>query len=341
MVISIIILLFASFFFSGSETALTAANRMKIQTDAQEGNKKAGKLSKLLTKPSEFITAILIGNNIANIILPTLVTILAVDIGLNVGIATVVTTVVIIVISEVIPKSIAATYPDRISRLVYTPISFFILIFKPITKILNGITDAINRFLSKGQEEQQRYSKEEIRQMVTIAGSEGAFNEMERNRIQGVMDFEQLKVTDIHTTPRINVTAFPSDISYEEAYNTVVSNPYTRYPVYGNDIDQVIGIFHSKYLLAWSREPENDILKYTSEPLFVNEHNRAEWVLRKMTVSRKHLAIVLDEYGGTEAIISHEDLIEEMLGMEIEDEMDEEENEKLEEHMKAYNKNNI
>ncbi|MDN8848144.1 hemolysin, partial [Staphylococcus aureus] len=101
------------------------------------------------------------------------------------------------------------------------------------------------------QEEQQRYSKEEIRQMVTIAGSEGAFNEMERNRIQGVMDFEQLKITDIDTTPRINVTAFPSDISYEEAYDTVVSNPYTRYPVYGKDIDQVIGIFHSKYLLAW------------------------------------------------------------------------------------------
>ncbi|NWK85198.1 DUF21 domain-containing protein [Staphylococcus sp. GSSP0090] len=338
MIIAIIILLFASFFFSGSETALTAANRMKIQTDAQNGNKKASKLAKLLSKPSEFITTILIGNNIANIILPTLVTILAVDMGVNVGIATAVTTVAIIIISEVIPKSIAATYPDRMSRLVYTPIAFFVFIFKPITKILNALTDLINKALSNGSDETKRFSKEEIRQMVTIAGSEGAFNEIERNRIQGVMDFEQLKITDIDTTPRINVTAFPSDISYEDAYDTVVSNPYTRYPVYDEDIDDVIGIFHSKYLLAWSRQPENDILKYTSEPLFVNEHNRAEWVLRKMTVSRKHLAIVLDEYGGTDAIVSHEDLIEEMLGMEIEDEMDEEEKEKLEWQKKAYSK---
>lgn len=336
MIIAIIILLFASFFFSGSETALTAANRMKIQTDAQHGNKKAGKLAKLLSKPSEFITTILIGNNIANIILPTLVTILAVDMGINVGLATAVTTIAIIIISEVIPKSIAATYPDRMSRLIYTPISFFVFIFKPITKILNALTDLINKALSNGTDETKRFSKEEIRQMVTVAGSEGAFNEIERNRIQGVMDFEQLKITDIDTTPRINVTAFPSDVSYEDAYETVVSKPYTRYPVYDEDIDDVIGIFHSKYLLAWSREPDNDILNYTSEPLFVNEHNRAEWVLRKMTVSRKHLAIVLDEYGGTDAIVSHEDLIEEMLGMEIEDEMDEEEKEKLELQKKAY-----
>ena len=197
----------------------------------------------------------------------------------------------------------------------------------------------INNLLSKGQEDQQRLSKEEIRQMVTIAGSEGAFNEMERNRIQGVMDFEQLKITNIDTTPRINVTAFPADISYEDAYDTVVTNPYTRYPVYDGDIDHIIGIFHSKYLLAWSKEKSNDILQYTSEPLFVNEHNRAEWVLRKMTVSRKHLAIVLDEFGGTDAIVSHEDLIEEMLGMEIEDEMDEQEREKLDAQMQAYNKN--
>ncbi|OEK66824.1 hemolysin [Staphylococcus equorum] len=338
MIIAIIILLFASFFFSGSETALTAANRMKMQTEGQKGDKKSKKLSQLLVKPSQFITTILIGNNIANIVLPTLITILAVDLGISVSIATAVTTVTIIVISEVIPKSVAATYPDRISRLVYTPISFFIIIFKPITLVLNGMTDAINKFLSKGNEDQQRFSKEEIRQMVSIAGSEGAFNEMERNRIQGVMDFEKLKIKDINTTPRINVTAFSSDVSYKEAYDTVVSNPYTRYPVYDKDIDNVIGIFHSKYLLAWSRETDNNMSQYTSEALFVNEHNRAEWVLRKMTVSRKHLAIVLDEYGGTDAIVSYEDLIEEMLGMEIEDEMDEEENEKIEEQMKAYSK---
>ncbi|MCU5745926.1 CNNM domain-containing protein [Staphylococcus sp. SQ8-PEA] len=329
MIISIIILLFASFFFSGSETALTAANRMKIQTAAQKGDSKARKLSELLNKPSEFITTILIGNNIANIILPTLVTMLAVQLGLNLGIATAVTTIAIIIISEVIPKSIAATYPDRIAQLVFTPIRFFVFIFKPITKLLNALTDGINHLLAKGGTEERRYSKEEIRQMVTIAGSEGAFNEMELNRIQGAMDFGKLKITDINTTPRINVTAFSTEASYDEVYETVVSNPYTRYPVYKGDIDHIVGVFHSKYLLAWSRNRDKTLLDFTSEPLFVNEHNRAEWALRKMTIMRKHLAIVLDEYGGTEAIISHEDLIEDMLGMEIEDEMDQQERETL------------
>lgn len=335
MIIAILILLFASLFFSGSETALTAANKMKIHTAAQQGNKKAQKLSKLLSKPSEFITTVLIGNNIANIILPTLVTVMAVDLGLSVGVASAITTVTILIISEVIPKSVAATYPDRIAYLVYTPIRFFIIIFKPFTKILNAITDGINKLLSGGQEQKQRYSKEEIRQMVTIAGSEGAFNERERSRLQGVMNFDTLKVTDVNTTPRINVIAFSNEADYEEVYDTVISHPYTRYPVYEGDIDNVIGVFHSKYLLAWSREQQNNIEKYMSEPLSVNEHNRAEWVLRKMTSTRKHLAIVLDEYGGTDAIVSHEDLIEEMLGMEIEDEMDEEEQRKLESNVSA------
>lgn len=112
-------------------------------------------------------------------------------------------------------------------------------------------------------------------------------------------------------------------------YETVMNKPYTRYPVYEGDIDNIIGVFHSKYLLAWSNKKENQITNYSAKPLFVNEHNKAEWVLRKMTISRKHLAIVLDEFGGTEAIVSHEDLIEELLGMEIEDEMDKKEKEKL------------
>jgi len=286
-------------------------------------------LTKLLDKPSEFITAILIGNNVANIILPTLVTILALNIGANVGIAFAIITIVIILISEVIPKSIAATFPDKISRLVYPIIHICVIVLKPITLLLNKMTDGINHVLSRGRPVEKRFSKEEIRTLLNIAGREGAFNEVENPRLQNVMDFEKLKVKDIDTTPRINVIAFSKDMTYDEAYETVMDEPYTRYPVYDEDIDDIIGVFHSKYLLAWGKQKEDAITNYASSPLLVNEHNRAEWVLRKMTVTRKHLAIVLDEYGGTDAIVSHEDLIEELLGMDIEDEMDQEEEEKL------------
>ncbi|HEK6068758.1 TPA: DUF21 domain-containing protein [Staphylococcus aureus] len=342
MIIAIIILIFISFFFSGSETALTAANKTKFKTEADKGDKKAKGIVKLLEKPSEFITTILIGNNVANILLPTLVTIMTLRWGISVGIASAVLTVVIILISEVIPKSVAATFPDKITRLVYPVINICVIVFRPITLLLNKLTDSINRSLSKGQPQEHQFSKEEFKTMLAIAGHEGALNEIETSRLEGVINFENLKVKDVDTTPRINVTAFASNATYEEVYETVMNKPYTRYPVYEGDIDNIIGVFHSKYLLAWSNKKEDQITNYSAKPLFVNEHNKAEWVLRnvnehnkaewvlrKMTISRKHLAIVLDEFGGTEAIVSHEDLIEELLGMEIEDEMDKKEKEKL------------
>ncbi|MBX5319265.1 DUF21 domain-containing protein [Staphylococcus caprae] len=329
MIVAIVILIFVSFFFSGSETALTAANRTKFQTEAKNGDRKAKGLTRLLDKPSEFITTILIGNNVANIILPILVTILAIRMGINIGIAAAIITIVIILISEVIPKSVAATFPDKISRLVYPVINICVIVLKPITILLNKMTDGINHMLSRGKPVEKRFNKEEIRTLLNIAGREGAFNEVENARLQNVMDFEKLKVTDVDTTPRVNVVAFSKEVTYDEAYETVMNGPYTRYPVYDEDIDDIIGVFHSKYLLAWSKHKNDRITNYALSPLFVNEHNRAEWVLRKMTVTRKHLAIVLDEYGGTDAIVSHEDLIEELLGMDIEDEMDQEEEEKL------------
>ncbi|HCG75495.1 MULTISPECIES: hemolysin family protein [Staphylococcus] len=329
MIVAIVILIFVSFFFSGSETALTAANRTKFQTEAKNGDRKAKGLTRLLDNPSEFITTILIGNNVSNIILPILVTILAIRMGINIGIAAVIITIVIILISEVIPKSVAATFPDKISRLVFPVINICVIVLKPITVLLNKMTDGINHMFSRGKPVEKRFNKEEIRTLLNIAGREGAFNEVENARLQNVMDFEKLKVTDVDTTPRVNVVAFSKEVTYDEAYETVMNGPYTRYPVYDEDIDDIIGVFHSKYLLAWSKHKNDRITNYASSPLFVNEHNRAEWVLRKMTVTRKHLAIVLDEYGGTDAIVSHEDLIEELLGMDIEDEMDQEEEEKL------------
>lgn len=338
MIIAIIILLFASIFFSISETALSAVNRMKLQSKAEQGENKANKIYQLLNKPSVYLTAIVIGKNVANIILISLVTLWSENREFNMILTILLAILGVIIICEVVPRAFAEAYPEKTTRWIYPILVGYIFVIKPLIIILNQLTKIIKNMVPNHSQEEQRFSKEEIRQIVTIAESQGAFNEVEKNRIQGVMNFEKLKITDIDTTPRINVTAFPSDISYEEAYETVVSNPYTRYPVYDEDIDHIIGVFHSKYLLAWSRKTSDDISNYISEPLFVNEHNRAEWVLRKMTVSRKHLAIVLDEYGGTDAIVSHEDLIEEMLGMEIEDEMDEEEREKLKQQLTAYYK---
>ncbi len=323
MVIAIIFLLFVSFFFSGSETALTATNKMRLQTKASNGNKKAENLLNLVSKPSEFITTILIGNNIANILLPTLVTTLAIQYGFNLGLASAILTVIIIVFSEVLPKSVAAAFPDRISFLVYPIIRFFVIIFKPITSILNWLTGLITVALSKGQPINVSISKEELRTMVDIADIEGTFNPAESHRIKGVMDFYELDVKDAMKTPRIDIIALASTATFEEAREIVMQNPYTRYPVYGESIDNIIAVFHSKNIISWSLEPEKPLEEFSdNSPLFVYEFHSIDMVLSKMTKEKKHMAIVLEEYGGTEGILTHEDILEVMLGFEIEDEMD-------------------
>lgn len=324
MIFAIFILLLISFFFSGSETALTATNKMKLQTKVDNNDKKAEKLLDLISRPSEFITTILIGNNIANILLPTLVTSLAIQYGFNVGIASAILTITIIVFSEVIPKSVAAAFPNRISMVVSPIIRFFVFVLKPVTKVLNWLTDRITNWLSKGNSaDDVSVSKEELRSMVDIADSEGTFNEAESNRIKGVLDFYNLDIKDVLKTPRVDIIALPSDASFEEVREVAIQNPFSRYPVYDKDIDNIVAVFHSKYLISWSMDPEKPLNTYSySDPLIVFEFQQIEWVFRKMTKERQHMAIVLDEYGGTEGILTHEDAIEAMIGLEIEDETD-------------------
>lgn len=323
MIMAIILLLFVSFFFSGSETALTAANKMKLKTKAKNGDKKSEKLLQLVSEPGEFITSILIGNNIANIVLPTLVTTLAIQYGFDVALATAILTIVIIIFSEVIPKSVAAAFPDRIAYLVHPIIRAVVIILKPVTIVLNWLTGFITSALSKGQPEHASISKEDFRAMIDIADSEGTFRQDESFRIKGVLDFHNLNVKDVLKTPRVEIVALPSSATYEEVRDMVIHHPFTRYPVYKQDIDHIIGVFHSKYLIQWSTETEKPLKSFSDmDPLIVYEFHSIEWVFRQMTKEKKHMAIVLDEYGGTEGILTHEDVIEAMIGLEINDEMD-------------------
>ncbi|GAE93697.1 hemolysin and related protein containing CBS domains [Gracilibacillus boraciitolerans JCM 21714] len=323
MFVAIIALLVVSLFFSGSETALTATNKMKLQTKARNNDIKSEKLLNLISKPSEFITAILIGNNIANILLPTLVTTIAIQYDYNIGVASAILTVTIIVFAEVLPKSVAATFPDRTAYLVYPIIKFVVVILKPITILLNGLTGFITKLLSRGQEQDVSISKDELRAMVDIADSEGMFHLEESHRIKGVLDFYNLNVKDVLKTPRVEVVALASTASFEEIRNVAIQNPFTRYPIYVEDIDNIVGVFHSKYLLSWSTDQGKSLESYSdTDPLLVYEFQSIEWVFREMTRRKKHMAIVLDEYGGTEGILTHEDIIEAMIGLEIEDETD-------------------
>ena len=277
MIFLVIILLFTSLFFSGSETALTAVDKVKLQAKVQDGDSKAARLMGIVSRPSEFITTILIGNNISNIILPTLVTILALEYGWNVAAASAVLTITIILFAEVVPKSIAAAFPEKVSYLVMPVIRIFIILFKPITVILNFITDNITKILSRGEQPSWTVSKDELVNLIDIANAEGVLKVRERNRIKGILDFRDLNVKDIMSTPRTEMDAIRVDTPYEEVVGTVVSLMHTRYPVYEENLDDIVGVFHTKYLLKWSLEPEKELLDFSdTDPLMVKEFDAVE-----------------------------------------------------------------
>ncbi len=324
--IAIAALLFASFFLSGSETALTAVNKMKVKTRAEQGDRAAEKLLKQVSKPDQMITTILIGNNISNILLPVLVTVIAIDYGIEVALATGILNVTLIIFSEVLPKTIAATFADRIAYIVAPVIRVLMTIFKPITWFLSKFTNIVIRILSKGDIKEATITKEELRTMVDIASTEGTFLGDESLRIKGVLDFQKKDVGDAMKTPRVDIIGIPIETTYEEVRDYVIDNPYTRYPVYKENMDNIVGVFHSKQVIEWSLTPEKPLTEFMdNDPLFTVETTSIERIFKRMLQAKKHFAIVLDEYGGTLGIITHEDIIEAMIGQEIADENDDEE----------------
>lgn len=323
MFIALGFFLVMSFFLSGSETALTAVNRMKVKLRADQGDRDSVKLMKLISKPDQMITAILIGNNISNIMMPTIVTMIAIERGWKVGLATGVLTVVLIVFGEVLPKTIAATFADKIAYVVAPIIQFQVTLLRPLTAILGMFTNVFIRIISKGQITEATLTKEDLKSMVDIASTEGTFHQDETLRIRGVLDFPDKDVSDVLDTHRTDVIGFPLTSSYEEVRDTILEFSYTRYPVYKEDMDTIVGIFYSKMLIGWSMETDKTLGELIDrDVLYVVQSASVERIFKMMLTHKKHLAVVLDEYGGTLGIVTQEDIIEEMIGQEIEDETD-------------------
>lgn len=320
------ICLVLSLFFSGSETALTAISRMKVQLRAENGDRMSQKLLLLIAKPDQMITTILIGNNIVNIAMPTLLTIIALQYEWDIALATAVLTIIIIIFGEVLPKTIAVTFSDRIAYYVAPIISVLVKILKPITFVIAKFTNVFIRIISNGAVKEATLTKEEVRSMFDIASTEGTFEEDESERIRGILDFPNKDVADVLSTHRTEVVGIPKEATYEQARDKILEHYYTRYPVYDDSLDTIVGMFYSKKLIEWSMNPSAQLDDYLDkEPLFVVQTLSVERVFKLMLTHKKHMAIVLDEYGGTLGIVTHEDIIEEMIGQEIEDETDHDE----------------
>lgn len=318
--------LLVSFFLSGSETALTTVNRTKVRLRAEQGERAAEKLLVLLSKPDRMIITILVGNTIANIAATVLLILIAENYQWNIAWSVVTLTVLIILFAEVLPKTIAGTFSESIVYIIAPFIRLLVQLLRPITFLIAGLINMIIRIGSKGAVRETTISKEELLNMVDIASTNGTFEEEESERLKGILDFPNKDVSDVLSTHRTEVVAIPLQATYEEVRDTILEHFYTRYPVYDEDMDTIVGMFYSKKLIEWSMVPSTPLEEIIDkEPLFVVQTLSVEKVFKLMLTHQKHMAIVLDEYGGTLGIVTHEDLIEEMIGQEIEDETDHDE----------------
>lgn len=318
--------LLVSFFLSGSETALTTGNRTKVRLRAEQGERAAEKLLVLLSKPDRMIITILVGNTIANIAATVLLILIAENYQWNIAWSVVTLTVLIILFAEVLPKTIAGTFSESIVYIIAPFIRLLVQLLRPITFLIAGLINMIIRIGSNGAVRETTISKEELLNMVDIASTNGTFEEEESERLKGILDFPNKDVSDVLSTHRTEVVAIPLQATYEEVRDTILEHFYTRYPVYDEDMDTIVGMFYSKKLIEWSMVPSTSLEEIIDkEPLFVVQTLSVERVFKLMLTHKKHMAIVLDEYGGTLGIVTHEDLLEEMIGQEIEDETDHDE----------------
>lgn len=323
--IILVLLLAMSAFFSASETALMSLSKIKVRNMIEDKKKGAKIVDKLISNPSKLLSAILVGNNLVNIGASALATSLAISYfgASGVGIATAITTVLVLIFGEITPKSLAATYSEKIALVVAKPLRILTKLLSPITAILMFVTNGIIRLFGGNPDEDKPFiTEEELRTMVQVSHEEGVLQVQERKIIDNVFEFRASQVKDVMTT-RTDMVAVEDDITYTELLEIFRDERFSRLPVYEGTIDNIVGVIYVKDLVFHEADRENfDIREFMREPFFTYEFQRISRLFEQLRTRRIALAIVLDEYGGTAGVTTLEDLVEEIVG-DLEDEYDE------------------
>ena len=335
--IAMILLLIGSAFFSSVETAFTSFNKIRLKSLAQAGDKKAQAVLALESKYDKLITGILIGNNIVNISLSSIATIFFIDILSNnesiaATVSTIVTTVAVLIFGEISPKVIARQNADKLAIFFAPLVKFILVILTPLTLIFGGWSALMSKiFRSK---EQNTITEEELITIVEEAQEDGTLEDDESNLIRSAIEFSDVSAGDI-LTPRVDICAIPRDASVEEIAKIFIETSYSRLPVYDEDIDDIIGILHEKDFFIAYHNNNKTITKHIKKPVHVSEHIKIADLLQTLKAKKCHMAIVVDEFGGTMGIVTMEDIIEELIG-DVWDEHDEVKNDFKEQDDGSY-----
>lgn len=317
------ILIALSGFFSSSETALTSVNQIRLKRRATEGDKKSMTVLKLLEKPQDVISSILIGNNIVNIASSAVATVFFTQLFGASGpvVATVVMTVLVLIFGEVLPKTAAQQQPEMISRKVANPISKIATIFKPAVFLLTALSGMVTKWLFSHVDDAPTITEEEFKALVEVGEEEGVLQREERAYIDNVLDFSSATASDM-MKPRTSVVALDVEATEEEIFELLKDNRYSRIPVYEDSIDHIIGILYMKDVVRLLAQGETIRLReILRDPYFIGESAVADRIFRELKARNLSIAVVVDEYAGTSGIITMEDILEELVG-NIDDEYD-------------------
>lgn len=327
--VTIIILVFLSSFFSSAETALTTVSRVRIRTLEEEGNKRAARVNKILENYSKMLSAILIGNNIVNLTASSLATTLAARISVPVGIATGALTLIILVFGEIVPKTWAMLSSEKLS-LAYSGIIYGLMqLMTPVIFLLDKLSNVILRlFRIDPNKKSSTMTEAELRTYVDVSHEDGVIESEEREMIYNVFDFSDALAKDI-MVPRINMVTVNVTDSYEQVLQVFRESMYTRLPVYRDDTDNIIGIINIKDFILGDRENfrVENILR---DAHYTYEYKKVADLLIEVREKTTSVTFVLNEYGATVGMITLEDLLEEIVG-EIRDEYDADEDELIQE----------
>ncbi len=325
--LAILALLCLSAFFSGSETALTAASRARMHTLERDGDKAARTVLKLTERKERLIGGILLGNNLVNILASALATAMFIAILGEAGVvyATGVMTALVLIFAEVLPKTYAIANPDRMARVVAAPIRVVVQLLSPVVFAVSAVVRGLLKLFGVDAQGDILTPHEEIRGAVDMHHREGGFQKLDRDMLGGVLDLDELTVTDV-MVHRKSMSMLDANLTSSEIIDLALDSPHTRLPLYKEDAEDIIGVLHAKDLLRALRRAEGsaegvDIKAILREPWFVPETTSLREQLENFRKKREHFALVVDEYGALMGLLTLEDILEEIVG-EIDDEHD-------------------
>ncbi len=320
--IIILLCIIMSAYFSATETAFSSLNRIRIKNMADKGNKRAALVLKLSEDYDRLLSTILIGNNIVNIACASLSTLLFVRLlGEDAGasVSTAVTTVIVLVFGEVSPKSIAKESPEKFSMFSAPILNFMAVLLTPLNFLFKQWKKVLSRFFHSSAS--QGITEEELITIVEEARQDGGIDEQEGDLLRNALEFNELKAADI-LTPRIDVVGVNVCAGAEEIASVFTETGYSRLPVYQDSIDNIVGILYHKDFYNKIYGTGRGIKDVIRPALFITRHKKISQLLQELQASNHHIAVVIDEFGGTVGIVTLEDILEELVG-EIWDEHDE------------------